>query len=404
MEPIYENLEFHRVKISVPGSRKPMLLTDRAPTVVNTRIVKRKQRVNKATGRPCGVAKSGLETNNNNVSESNDRSNELRKFEKFGYSRNEVWNWLYTDEDENEDAAQTTKPELVPERLRDLYSVPQKAYKTAENGRTVEVRFSPHEFVTASSRLEHLDLNGLEEFVGNTLEKAMAKRQKQRHEQMRKQKLLEQEQNVTSSWKEGEEMNVDSDHTVTITHVPEHSLDVRTATTASNGCCCHLPSSGPAAARSAPTATKSAASAAGTTSCQTCAGGGESTCSSALSSLESVRSSHSSASHGLKSNSGSETLASELNNNSSICSARSKLGRPPVSAVASAKGPAPSKPMRSSVQQQRKDVLTYEDAAATKPYQTLEVSYEYIANGGICHENHNGKIETLTRCLKKLLT
>ena len=51
-----------------------------------------------------------------------------KKFEKFGYSQNEVWNWLYTEDEDEEggDEESTTDGAeavtVMPDRLRDLYS------------------------------------------------------------------------------------------------------------------------------------------------------------------------------------------------------------------------------------------------------------------------------------------
>ena len=52
----------------------------------------------------------------------------------------------------------------------------------------VEVQFSPQEFFDSSTRLAHLDLDGFEQFVGNTLEKAIRTRQKQKRRLMVRQK------------------------------------------------------------------------------------------------------------------------------------------------------------------------------------------------------------------------
>ena len=44
---------------------------------------------------------SSTATNTTSVN-NNKTNNDDPRFEKFGYSRNEVWNWLYTDEDNGE--------------------------------------------------------------------------------------------------------------------------------------------------------------------------------------------------------------------------------------------------------------------------------------------------------------
>ena len=160
----YENLEFHRVKISVPGHNggRPFLLNNaassgcldrrkRAPNVVNSRVIRRAGRVKGA--RPNGCVAPGQSAVAAAAAAQSLSEQEYRKrFEKFGYSRNEVWNWLYTDEEE---------PSSVEKRLiADLYSIPEKrrtkgAPQVAsqrgceEEGdeKTVEVKFTPQEFV-----------------------------------------------------------------------------------------------------------------------------------------------------------------------------------------------------------------------------------------------------------------
>ena len=153
----YENLEFHRVKISVPGHNggKPFLLNNAASgcldrrkktPLVNSRVIRRGGRVKGA--RPnggTGHTMEGAAAAAQNLSEA-----DKKRFEKFGYSRNEVWNWLYTDEEE---------PSSVERRLiSDLYSVPEKRrskgapvtpQKSCEGDdeKTVEVKFTPVEFL-----------------------------------------------------------------------------------------------------------------------------------------------------------------------------------------------------------------------------------------------------------------
>ena len=164
----YENLEFHRVKISVPGHNggRPFLLNNaasssgcldrrkRAPVAVNSRVIRRAGRVKGA--RPNGCVAAGQSAIAAAAAAQSLSEQEYRKrFEKFGYSRNEVWNWLYTDEEE---------PSAVEKRLiADLYSIPEKrrtkgapqvaeqrgCEKEEEEGddKTVEVKFTPQEFV-----------------------------------------------------------------------------------------------------------------------------------------------------------------------------------------------------------------------------------------------------------------
>ena len=349
-DPIYENLEFHRVKISVPGSNgkrgKKMLLHDvvtKGDHSVNSRVIKRQNRVAKKP--PIGPQQQQQQQQlSHNVQSSAAASSHeamKKKFEKFGYSKNEVWNWLYTDnEEENGTRTATTT-------IKDLYSVPDKNKKVNEemqvedveaedddDGGQIEVKFSPYEFLGASNRLAHLDIDGFDNFVGNTLEKAIIKK--------RRQKQMEE-------------------RTVTITEVPKHSstLNVKheqlTAATANN------------AANKNNNEKKS---------CHTCAVSGESSCSSALSSLESVRSSNNRSSS-CGSSAASETLGSELKKSppSSMHhqQQQQQQQQPPV------------KPLRSHHLVKTMASLNSPYGSITKqPYQTLEVSQTYF-------DNHNGE-------------
>ncbi len=261
-----------------------------------------------------------------------------RRFEKFGYSHNEVWNWLYTEDEEDWIVSAAVDRRSAEERLRDLYSTPAKNKNTKDvarqedvaveeneyddieedlqqgGGNSVEVQFSPQEFLDSSNRLAHLDLDGLERFVGNTLEKAIAKRQRQRMKEMQ---ALDHRDDYEVEMVTGpgeldehvEEVLVnDNDHvedrTVTITEVPTTSpLNVKDA-------CDHVHSANKVTANNNNNNNDSGVAANSKHQCQTCLASGESSCSSALSSLESVRSSYS---NGVsRSSSGSETLGSEL--------------------------------------------------------------------------------------------
>ncbi|CAB4063196.1 unnamed protein product [Lepeophtheirus salmonis] len=151
-EPLYENLDFHRVKISVPGGGG------------GNPIIRNRRHMTPTRPRAKDDSVSSVDGGGD------------KKFEKFGYSRNEVWNWLYT-EDENGQREQSIysvpsrkKPSVLPES-----SVEEVIEEEPAKG---EVEFSPHEFYSASTRLEHLNLEGFESFVSNTLEKVMAKRKK----------------------------------------------------------------------------------------------------------------------------------------------------------------------------------------------------------------------------------
>lgn len=372
MEPLYENLDFHRVKISIPGSR-PVMLHDhhhhsqymggskRHLPTVNSRIVRGQRVKNK---RPI----SGDTLN----------ESDRKRFEKFGYSSNEVWNWLYIeDELALQGAQQGSKrtSNIIPEQLKDLYSIPTKTHRTqplkeaesnngqmeSEPNKTVEVQFSPHEFFTASSRLAHLDLDGFETFVGNTLEKAIAKKQKEKHRRAREEAAAAAASMSPSTGQESNSL-YDTARTVTITEVPTHSpLDVRMESTkesASNNNNSNNTST--ASTNNNNNNNNNNSHANNRTTCQTCIASGESSCSSALSSLESVRS------NGIRSSSVSgcsETLGSELVNS---------VNRSNNTISAQISQPAPVKPARTrqSNSHSSSETLTL----STKAYQILEMS------------------------------
>lgn len=458
VEPVYENLDFHRVKISIPGgSGRPYLLNDAgsgshragcglkagSAHSVNTRIV-RSQRVRARPPRGATIGPASGALQGRSVAEMSEK--DRKTFEKFGYSKHEVWNWLYTDNEEElleqqqqqagdcDKRLRETIP--VPDEFRDLYSVPNKTSSAAAKAKDendneisadasedeedvedaeeeehfeeyeqdepkIEVRFSPQEFFGASSRLAHLDLDGLDTFVGNTLEKAIAKKQKERNERIRQERAQATAQEREPVGGAACKPVSREDHTVTITEVPQHSpLDVRTEYVPMSACHHLQPAKGPG---------RLSVKQDGRVPCQTCLASGESSCSSALSSLESVRS------NGLRSVTGgssagcSETLGSELH--------------PAMTGVAQGReGKVPAKPQRVNLSrtvngasgnrerlagvskprdqspalymdigEDRSDVAGSRSSTLTgshKPYQTLEVQNQ----DGIL-ESHNGKDE-----------
>ena len=170
----------------------------------------------------------------------------------------------------------------------------------------------------SSSRLAHLDIDGMDQFVGNTLEKAIVRRKRKVQREAvaaaaaAAATAAEVAATTTSATKEavmtyGEVLlsqtakaDAAADKTVTITKIPSHTLKVTTP-----GGSLVVTGSGNGRSEAVPTAPNGQ-------TCSTCIASGESSCSSALSSLESVRSS-SGYSQGMRSNSGcSETLGSEL--------------------------------------------------------------------------------------------
>ncbi|XP_040567204.2 uncharacterized protein [Lepeophtheirus salmonis] len=255
-EPLYENLDFHRVKISVPGGGGGYRRRLRQQMMLNPHMKQPFRQSNNQNRRRMTPTRPRAQDDSvSSVDGGGDK-----KFEKFGYSRNEVWNWLYT-EDENGQREQSIysvpsrkKPSVLPES-----SVEEVIEEEPAKG---EVEFSPHEFYSASTRLEHLNLEGFESFVSNTLEKVVAKRKKKtpipKPVRTTKQPTIQQ-------------------HQSSITHskpaAPEPPIPTsnycNTSKCSSTINSHHSPN----------------------LKCQSCLASGESSCSSALSSLESIRSS-----------------------------------------------------------------------------------------------------------------
>lgn len=78
---------------------------------------------------------------------------------KFGYSQKEVWNWLYTDHDINQN-----QPSF--NRQRSLAAASQRP----KHNKAVEVKFTLSEFIDCYKRLLGLNVEGFTEFVNRTLE------------------------------------------------------------------------------------------------------------------------------------------------------------------------------------------------------------------------------------------
>jgi hypothetical protein len=118
-----------------------------------------------------------------------------RKFVKFGYSQHEVWNWLHREDvnanqiSVDQQQCRHFKSEVINSHTQmpngNLESVGkmcqscQKEETSQCQKKTFEVKFSAFEFLAASSRLSSLNLEGLENFVSNMLEKAIDNRQRQ---------------------------------------------------------------------------------------------------------------------------------------------------------------------------------------------------------------------------------
>ena len=132
-EHSYENIPFHKVTISVPdsggGSRHPPERRNNVP--LKYRGIKRVKNKTQTQTKP-----------------------DTRMFDKCGYSRREVWNWLQPEKGEIEDSVNNNRP--------------------ASQG-VVSVEFSTAEFLAATGRLAHLDLDRFDQFVGNTIDRAVTK-------------------------------------------------------------------------------------------------------------------------------------------------------------------------------------------------------------------------------------
>lgn len=105
--------------------------------------------------------------------------------EKTGYSQKEVWNWLYLEES-GETGLEPSHPCVDPTGacVNSTYSCVDTSlsctdpysdyYSPGTTDKSVSIQFSPTEFLSATTRLAHLDLEGFERFVGNTFDRALA--------------------------------------------------------------------------------------------------------------------------------------------------------------------------------------------------------------------------------------
>ena len=166
--------------------------------------------------------------------------------------------------------------------------------------------------LSSSSRLAHLDIDGMDQFVGNTLEKAITRKKRKVQREAVAAATASATKEAVMTYGElhfggqtaAKAADAMADKTVTVTKIPAHTLKV---TTPGGSLVVNGIGNGNGRGEAAPTTTSPNGQ-----TCSTCIASGESSCSSALSSLESVRSS-SGYSQGLRSNSGcSETLGSEL--------------------------------------------------------------------------------------------
>ena len=158
-DPPYENLSFHKVTINVPDaaednpngvySEKPRVLL-RKPPLRKSKVPLKYQGIKRVK------------------SKSKTQKHEHVSHVSAGYSQKEVWNWLYLEE-----AAKSNGLNLENEESFDGEFGPDDIARMARE-KSVSVQFSPVEFLQATNRLAHLNLEGFERFVGNTIDRALA--------------------------------------------------------------------------------------------------------------------------------------------------------------------------------------------------------------------------------------
>ena len=164
-EPPYENLSFHKVTINVPDvgdgveedahqlyTEKPRVLL-RKPPLRKSKVPLKYQGIKRV--------KSKSKTQKHEHSSSHHVGSGL---DKTGYSQKEVWNWLYLEEAAKKNGFNIETYDVDGDQ-GDGEMAPDKS---------VSVQFSPVEFLQATNRLAHLNLEGFERFVGNTIDRALA--------------------------------------------------------------------------------------------------------------------------------------------------------------------------------------------------------------------------------------
>jgi len=279
-DPPYENIPLHKVTISVPSAGPGLhrilpLRKSKVPLKYQgIKRVKTKTRTQPKPGEPV---------------------------EKSGYSRNEVWHWL--------------DPENGGEsRLGDLYSVSAK-----KKPPVVRLELSAGEFLAATNRLQHLDLEGMDSFVGNTIDRAVDK-------VARTGRNNQHDRIVLEAGVGGELVGVDKGRQ------DRGGQDVYVRREPSGAC-------------------------------QACLTGGHSSCSSALSSLESARSSHS---HGVPNVVRCDSDSSAIGSMNSSVQGNDNYMRMCA--------PAPRQPPTCAPNMMRGRIRnSLPQMAGHKPYQTLEV-------------------------------
>lgn len=132
----------------MPGTSRSTLSSSNGTMDLATTTSTRESETSSSEGGSFIIDSAAFYENLNFHYQRNLRTNLSPAASKFGYSQKEVWNWLYTDHDIN----QNCNSKKVP------------------NNKAVEVKFSLSEFVDSYKRLSGLNLEGFPEFVNKTLE------------------------------------------------------------------------------------------------------------------------------------------------------------------------------------------------------------------------------------------
>ena len=334
VEPPYENLSFHKVTINVPdvgeepggqeGQGDPNNLYAEKPRVLLRKPPLRKSKVPLKYQGIKRVKSKSKTQKHDHVS--------------AGYSQKEVWNWLYLEE-----AAKSNGLSLENYESYDgEFSADDIARMARE--KSVSVQFSPVEFLQATNRLAHLNLEGFERFVGNTIDRALAGARAKSSD------VLDAGSESGSQDKE-KENNPQLDQSL-IDCTSERDTDMYVVKDSQTVDCGH------------PKVRMGKV-------CESCLRSGDSSCSSALSSLESVKS-QSSLSQG-----GRGSRESDSSQSQGRGSLGSQLSSEQVSAVQSSQ--QSQHYMRMSGQKIYRGNIRASlpvGGPSHKPYQTLEVSPE----------------------------
>ena len=268
-EPPYENLSFHKVTINVPdvGEDVHHLYTEKPRVLLRKPPLKKSKVPLKYQGIKRVKSKSKTQRHEHHSGQMTD---------KTGYSQKEVWNWLYLEEAAKNSGFHIEAHEADPDDAREAAEAREKS---------VSVQFSPVEFLQATNRLAHLNLEGFERFVGNTIDRALAGARAKSSDVLdardkdKETPVLDNHTSLTESSGSREATQGDQDTDVyvgqdkPVTRDPgqERTREPRVSPQAPGGHTCGHSKVRPV--------------------CESCVRSGDSSCSSALSSLESVKSS-----------------------------------------------------------------------------------------------------------------